>query len=183
MYFHREARLIYLAHPRTASTSTAEGLQALGFELMHSHHGQLRCLPIVPGYRLQREHWHAVTCIRNHFDVAVSWVWRRTHGRPNAWNRDTFEWALTRPVNRWIGERTMLHLHVDDADEVLRYEEFPESLYDVLERFGLPRVKLNRQAQGRGRDGRSYREYYDDASREYIEKRFGKEMERLGYAF
>lgn len=150
---------------------------------MHYHHGQLKCLPIVPGYRLHRDHWTVFTCIRNHFDVAVSWVWRRTRGQGWPWGREKFEWALTFPVNRWVGENTFYHLHADDADEILRYEEFPDNLYEILNRFNLPKVSLGRYSESRGNDGRSYRDFYTDDGVAYIQNRFGDEIRRFGYEF
>ena len=180
MYFHGGAKVIYLAHPRTASMATADALLEIGFKLLHEHHGRLNSLPIVNDLGTMREEWKVFTVVRNHFDAAVSWIFRRTQGR-RAMNRDLFEWALTPPVNRWVAERTMWERHSSCVDEVLRYENLQEELNRVLSCAGLPAVTLRRRNAGVGREGRHYSEFIGSDTRQYLEKRFGEEMRRFQY--
>ncbi len=181
MYFHREARLIYLAHPRTASIATADALQKIGFEMMHEHHGRLRCLPIADEPNL-RTNWYAFTVVRNHFDTAVSWVFRRTHGRREI-TKEVYEQMLTSPGNRWVELHTMWHLHSNDADFIIRYENLEEELNCILQSAHLPKVELKKKNVSVGRDGRHYSEFYNSQTRDYIENRFGNEIRRFGYEY
>ena len=175
MYYHRDARLIYLAHPRTASNATVEALLSIGFKTHERHHGGI-C------DAMERKQWYVFTTVRNHFDTAVSWVLRRTRDR-RGWSREIVEWALTEPVNRWVWESEMWGLHGHDSDEVLKYETLQGSLNALLNRFDLPSVELPRKNETQHRRGRHYHEFFDEDSRAYIEERFGEEMKRYGYKF
>jgi len=175
MYFHKAAKVVYLAHPRTASTSTAEALLAIGFEQLGEHHSTI-------DLRFNDRQWRVFTVVRNHFDAAVSWALRRTKGKRPI-TPQVLEWALTPPVNRWLPGDTMWHLHSDVADEILYYEDVDEELNQFLARADLPPVTLDRKNESTGRDGKHYSEFFDNASRWYVENRFAQEMRRFEYEY
>lgn len=187
MYIHASARAIYLAHPRTASNATVAALREVGFEKAgppSDHHGRLwdGSTPVTPE---TRSDWLVFTAVRNHYDAAVSWLMRnsvgremlRTHSRTEA-----FRTVLSNG-NRWVRERSLWWLHSDDADRVMRYEQLEQDLAEVLAELGLPAPQLPRVNVTDERAARPHREFYDEAAREYVAGRFGREMEAFGYEF
>ena len=188
MYIHRDAGLIYLAQPRTASVATSTALKHVGFEKMEppsDHHSRLYDEGSPATGFNQKSRWHAFTTIRNHWDIAVSWVFRKFStrgGEPPEWNREAFEFALG-PDNRWVREDEMFWLHADDADEILLYENLEPGLNSLLSRFGLPEVSIPRHNISHERGGRHYSEFYDRESRDYIADRFSGEIEYYNYFF
>jgi len=76
--------------------------------------------------------------------------------------------------------------HLDDqlcVDYVIRYEALAEGLDEVCRRVGIPSVELPRLKAGLRTQGRSYTEYYDDASRETVARRHHRDIELFGYTF
>lgn len=196
MYYHREKRLVFLAHPRTASVSTARALQAIGFEkLGGDHHMRLWTegrkrpahLPDPKPWgetlvnRENRDTWTVFTTVRNHFDTAVSWIFLKARGNPIEWSVETFQRALD--YNHWVEPNRMFGLHLDDADIVLRYECLESQLRILLGAHGLELGPLPRMNTSQARAGRPYRAFYRAPTREYIEERFSQEMSELRYAF
>lgn len=132
-----------------------------------------------------RAEWTVFTTIRNHFDAAVSWVFRKYKtrgGEPKEWNVEAFDLALGE-ANRWTTEDRMWGLHGDDADVLVRYETLDEGLAAVCEGAGVTAPTVARHNVSRHRDGRPYQEFYDNDTRAYIERRFGTEMQELSYSF
>lgn len=186
MYIHREARVIYLAHPRTASVATATSLLHVGFcklEPPSDHHSRLwdQGTPVTPENRSQ---WTVLTTIRNHWDAAVSWAFKRFKtrgGEPHLWGLAAYHCAFE--ANHWVQPDRMWWLHADEADVILRYETLEEDLGRALASCGVRMPTLIQHNVSRNRRGRSYREFFDDDSRGYIGDRFASEIERFGYAF
>jgi hypothetical protein len=81
MYVHEDRKLVYLAHPRTASNATVAFLKTCGFvKALHpavaDHHAQLG-----PPVTLKNRHeWTVATTVRNPLDTVVSWLF---HEREN----------------------------------------------------------------------------------------------------
>lgn len=187
MYIHHDAQLIYLAHPRTASVCTATALKKVGFKKMEppsDHHSQLwdRGTPVT---RETRDGWTVFTTVRNHWDAAVSWAFKRyyRHGmNPDPpWGPEAFDYALDWHANRWVKEDTLWHLHAPDADLIMRYENLDDDLASVLGDAGGDVPELVPHNVSREREGAHYAECMTDEGREYIGDRFAAEIERYGY--
>jgi hypothetical protein len=69
------------------------------------------------------------------------------------------------------------------VDFVIRYERLTDDLAEVCQRVGLPPVTLPRLKAGLRKEGRSYRDYYDDASRALVAERHHNDIRLFGYAF
>jgi len=118
MYASQERKLIYLAHPRTASLATAELLLSMGFEMIkgkNSHHSTLfeEGSPVTEE---NRHEWKVFTAVRNPWDVAVSWCLRGMHPirQPKTpWSPDIFKAGL---ITDWVKENALFWLHLADAD-------------------------------------------------------------------
>lgn len=203
VYYHPEKRLIYLAHPRTASVATANTLKRVGFEKWGGDH-HLRLWehsapraahlpdPRPNGSELvtkdNRRDWTVFTVVRNQWDTAASWVFRRfktwTHPEFNLKNlRTALEYNYWVDVDLPIGECRFWGLHSDDADEILRYESLDTDINQLLVRFGLPTISIVRFNVSKHRRGRSYRELHSEETRRYVAEQFSEEIERFGYGF
>jgi len=163
MYTHEGAKLIFLANPRTASTSVAKALMEIGFERKGTHHSG--------GHR---DGFLRFATTRNHWDAALSWV--LAHNFPMS--IDSLERAMN---NEYISENEMWSFH--DPEVVIYYESIEDELGCILSTVGLPTVKLPWENVSANRKGRHYREFYTDETRDYIYNRFREEIERLGYEF
>ena len=67
------------------------------------------------------------------------------------------------------------------VDMVLRFEELPDCIHQFRGKLGLPPAEMPHiNITQRKPD---YREYYDDESRELVERIFAEDLERFGYGF
>lgn len=69
------------------------------------------------------------------------------------------------------------------VDRVLRYEDLASELGSVWTSLGLPGSPDLPHAKGGLRPRASYREYYDDATRERVAELFAAPIQDLGYTF
>lgn len=69
------------------------------------------------------------------------------------------------------------------VDFVMRYERLGEDLAEMCGRVGLPRVELPHLKSGMREGGRSYADYYDDASRAIVAARHRNDIRLFGYEF
>lgn len=188
MYYHERARLVYLAHPRTASTATAEALKRVGFTrpVPGGHHAELY-YPQSPVTEETRSEWTVMTTVRNHWDAAVSWAAQRNASAQCdvlPWPRSLFVEALDPQHNSWVRKRQLYWKHLRHADIVLRYETLAEDLKHVLSIAGLYMPFLARDNISRSRHwGAHYSLYFDNETRDLIGLRFRDEIRRLNYEF
>ncbi len=193
MYLHHEAKLIYLAQPRTASKSTAEALQSVGFvdntgRVCASPSG-LHHLTIGESKLDIGTEWTVFCTVRNHWDTVVSWACNLAGGLGYA-DASELDWSLKRIREvadncPWIGECTLWHRHLRDANALVRFETMQGDLSRILAGGGLtmpplphvdePTVSL--------RAGRHYSEFLNDDTANYIADRFAEEIERFGYEY
>ena len=173
MYVHKDAKLIFLANPRTGSTSVAKALMDIGFKQLGPHHSTMKDTGVDYG-------WTTFAVVRNHWDAAVSWVFGKHLGeyKDLDFTIGTFEFALD---NEYVTEHEMWGYHKPDL--LVRYEFLELDLDIVLHTLGLGPVKLPKENVSKARNGRHYREFYTDETRDYIGNRFKGEIERLGYEF
>lgn len=186
MYVHAEKKLIYLAHPRTASSSTADALMKIGFGMcgQKGHHMTLQPKVLVGRYGVPREEWTAFTTVRNHWDIAVSFAWTRNDVQKTLpFTVEHFKEALGHAWYRT--EHEMFALHVEDADIILRFEGIQDNLNTFLTRRGLGPVALPHihEEWSEKRGGPGYRRFYTDETRAYIADKFYDEIAKFGYTF
>lgn len=187
MYVHPEAKLIYLAHPRTASTSTARALTepSIGFLRPNDgHHARLHPQRLLKKYGAPREKWLAFTTVRNHWSIGVSFIHVRNTAivNPDIFRIEDFEKALQAC---WYRQDHEMYAHHKDADVFIRFENVEEQVNTILRLAGLGPVKLphvfKEWVDRRG--GPGYRRFYTNETRDYIYNRFKDEIERFGYEF
>ena len=69
------------------------------------------------------------------------------------------------------------------VDFVVRYERLTDDLAEVCRRVGLPPVALPRLKAGLRKEGRSYRDYYDEDAKAIVAERHHNDVRLFGYAF
>jgi hypothetical protein len=185
MYVHPDAKLIYLAHPRTASTSTGKALKEIGFiNSPEGHHARLHEKRLLNKYGAPREKWLAFTTVRNHWCIGVSFIHVRRPDfvSPKVFKIEDFEKALDKC---WYREDHEMYAHHKAADVFLRFEDVENQVNTILRLAGLGPIKLPhifKEWQDK-RGGPGYRRFYTDETRDYIYNRFKDEIERFGYEF
>jgi len=180
LYWNDEARLVFLAHPRTASRSIANALRLqCGFKSGGNHHAA----PI------GKDDYTKFTVVRNHFDTLVSWWFfimsERKHDPkpfdkdfiPYLWNYSRYGYGKLFPI-----EHRLWGLHSAAADYVLHYETLLADLNGVLTTKGLGVESLT-HVHDRSRNGTPYEPMYDTATRRFVEDWFAEELEELDYSY
>jgi hypothetical protein len=170
MYLHKEAKLAYLANPRTGSTATAEALMKIGFKKVGTHHS---------GHPSSSWAYVTFAAVRNHWDAAVSWVFGRHLGQYKdlKFTVETIEFALN---NEFISADKMWGYH--EPRLTMRYER-PTDLGCVLATAELRIDRLPQRNVSDVRKRRHYREFHTDKTKDYIYNRFKTEILRLGYEY
>jgi hypothetical protein len=197
MYIHDEKKLAYLAHPKTASISTATALKEVGFRRFQGHHSKINCRNS-PINEDNRHEWTTFTTVRNHYDLVISWtayyVGIASTGDQRYEKLAKIGWTLDEPfslrafelaleeASAYVTDRLFGH-HIDDADYLLHFETLQEDLDLLLKARGLKSPQIRQLNVTPQRKGRHYSYFYTDETREYIGKRFAKEIAELGYSF
>ena len=177
MYIDRERKMIYLAHPRTASTATAAFLQTIGFEPSHGHHSMMWS-PGCPITEDERGEYEVFTTIRNHYDTLVSWF--HVYLDTALTELPIIEASFYRSLDpKYVKPHSLWWMHMPDADVILRYETLDEDLSLLL---GLD-VEVPFKNVSRRRGDKHYSAFYSERAREHAEARFSEEIERCGYDF
>jgi len=129
MYVHRKANVTFLANPRTASRSTAEALLSVGFIMDGSHHS----------FDASRARGLIFAVVRDEAETLRSWG-RHFRIDPDDTERILDLLERTRPIIP--GWTEGLFPHAARATVVLAFSDLERELNELLEGFGLPRVKL-----------------------------------------
>lgn len=186
MHIHTEKQLMYLGHPRTASTSTGIALETVGFvQVLNDPHLRIKDLP---NWRrkalgmMDLKDWAIFTTVRNHWDAAVSWaIPRNDKPLPEEFTVDYFRKGLDEP---WITEHELYSWHSHDATYFLRFEQLEVYLGYFLALRGLDPVSLGYFNDWRYRRlDREYRDFFTPETEDYVRIRFKEEIARFGYTF
>jgi len=157
MYEHAEKKVIYIAHPRTASSATGHILLKMGFKILGDHH------QVIPE-RITGEHL-VFSTVRHPLDVFVSWY----HNKKREQNSFK-EWL---PIfihdchyisnGLFYGQKYCTH--------VIHFETLQDDFDAVCNDAGFrPRTIPHRNvSKGRRSD---YLSYYDNELLELVLKRF-----------
>lgn len=188
MYKSSRHQFIYLAHPRTASTATANaiagkcipGTKVAGAQ---HHEGLGRRLP----------GWVVMTTVRNHFDTLTSWYfygkksfpldidfiyWLFAYDPPEPAPGSQRSFRSSRYFPTW---GKLWGLHSPWATHLLRYENLTADLNAALAEAGARPVKVPLNNVSKYRNGARYQDIIGPETRAFIEREFGEEMEELGY--
>lgn len=190
MYFHLQKKLLYLAHPRTASRATRDTLlEQAGFEQLTRHGSRRDDLPhhitteeIRAKTDFDPEEYTVFTTVRNHWDAVLSWYYHLRvpdHGFEPSW-LDQF----LHKNDIYLPEHGRLwELHRRGADVIMRYENLQQDLNDLLWANGIEPVELKEVGTTDEKAGKHYSEFYDAKMRHAVGSLFSKEIKELGYEF
>lgn len=161
-----KGKLIFLEHPRTASTSMRTALQKIGGKTKSRH---TLFLP-------ERNEMIACT-VRNPFDVLVSW-WLIIGAR---YGFKTFKDFVRRCDNDFMVKQGNLFYFAHHAHFILRFENLQNDLDRMLDRLRLARVQLP-HLNGTSKK-LSYHNYYDPETIKIVAERFRSELLAFHYSF
>lgn len=169
MYANYSRRMVFLAHPRTASRATRDLLiEQFGFHREAQHHQHLERHPGCG--------WTVFTTIRNHYDAWASWYYKSGNGA--RMSAALVAKMIEEKSRYWPDPDRLWSLHSGVADVILRYETLEADLSEVLgDPVELPRVG------GQNRNGREYREIITPSAHAYIGTRYAEEIHEYGYGW
>jgi hypothetical protein len=167
-------KLAFIGHPRTASRATARALKRAGCDDIGNHHD------VVKG-EYDKE---IVACtVRNPFDIVVSWYFNWHYDergkRHRACEFDTWVMGGCKSVDYMKASTYFYGLR--HANRVLRFETLEADLERLMLDCGLEPVAT--EPYGVLKRDRDYRVYYNDRTRDAIEKKFARDFELTGYKF
>lgn len=168
MYIHQEKKVAFIAHPRTASSTTGYHLLQLGFEIVRDHH-------YTDNKHLIGMHIVSAT-VRDPFDVLVSWYFNQ--------NREQGTFKKWLPVFldgcAHLQGGTMFP-GLKYCSHVMRYELLQDDFDDLMAISGFPQTTLTHRNVSKGRSGDYMRYYRDDAIRQMVVDRFRQDFIDLDY--
>jgi hypothetical protein len=184
MWVHPKKQMCFLANPKTASTATYLALEILDFE----YYGNQHCTPDRSKWDYWREinnDWTIFCTIRNHYDVMVSWFFHNIRKPGLHFYGQSFETFLYEYVKwqNWFRDGKMYWERNPWCNKILRYEALQKDFDQLLIAHNFPIIKLEIHNASKNRKGQNYRDFYSDATKEFMEEFFGDEMEELGYSF
>jgi hypothetical protein len=193
MYVHERARLIYLAHPRTASRSTVRALSMQGFvHVGREHHDRLSAgyapekMSTRPALRealdeflvwKERGSWDVATTVRHHVDALVSWAFYLNSAPVPSF----LEYLTDREAKYFPEPDSLWSLHGTVSNTILRFEDLEADLTDWLIGRGLQHVRLPYENAGTRRRGRPWQEVATEEFTSAVVERYGDEMKGLDY--
>ncbi len=159
-------KLIYLEHPRTASTSMRTALQKIGGRTKSRH-----------TLFLPERGEKVMSVVRNPFDVLVSW-WLIIGERQGF---QTFKDFVTNCKDPFMVQRGNLFYFAHHSQYILKFENLQADLDRVLSGLRLPHVELPHLNGTVKRVG--FRSYYDPETIKIVAKRFRSELLAFNYKF
>ena len=182
-------RLVFIAHPRTASRSIRDTLKRIGAKEAAGHH------PIAPKILENEKALGAsVGCvIRNPFDLLVSWYYQAEISRIRGVRcaspkrpQDPPSPVVPRTFNSWLKDslekkvwKNGLFFGLEFCDHVMRFENLQEDFNLWMKKCGMRDRKLGHV--GNSERSERYIRHYDEVSRLLVENHFSAELEVGGY--
>ena len=147
MYIHKEKKIAFIAHPKTASLAMGQTLLGMGFEQIGSHHQfkEIWCLK------------HTFSVVRNPFDLFVSWY----YSQPAKEGMTFAKWCHE------IIRRPSPYAYVNDiffglkfSTDVLHFENLQTDFDIFAKKVGLPQTELKRTNVSTRRAGCAFADCY-----------------------
>jgi hypothetical protein len=205
MYVDYENKVAFFANPRTGTRSIKEILtRQFNFVLVDSHHSTVISTPNSrwggQGQTLYNKHlrfggWKTFTVVRNHFDRVASF-WRLSHEeRMPDLKSDEDTTLMIRSITQLstnlkmgpTGGNPIGYMYYPwtcHATHVLKYENLEHELLPFLFEAGydisdlkVPHIGVTKMSS------RSYKDYFNERTRERLEKMCGWEMMMYGYTW
>ena len=169
MYLHEKMKVIFIAHPRTASSATSHLLLSLGFKVVADHHRIIR-------KAIQRDDLVFAT-VRHPLDVFVSWYCnkKREQASFSEWLPVFLEQATIMQDGLFPGTPHCTH--------ILKYESLQKYFTRFMIHAGFQEDQLEipyRNVSMR-RKGRPFMSYYTPKTIQMVTERFQDEFKQHGY--
>ena len=166
MYVHDSGKIVYIAHPKTASSSISHAMNESGeWEPLAGHH-EVRTAPIKEGVRV-------ISVIREPFDWYVSWYFH-------------YKWKEPFPkFLKWFLKTGNQHTRQGDffgleyTTDLLFFERLHEGLDALFDDLGLDRLQLQHRNH-QGREGRHWSEFFDQKSSTLLATERGELLKLYG---
>lgn len=169
----------FIAHPKTASSSTQRALRAMGAQMYGNHHDveEEWCRTILDAGGI-------VFCtVRNPYDIMVSWYFHYMKRRGNEY-REPFKTFLPQQLgnpNNYI--RKGLFYGAKYANKIVHFENLQEGFNDALDAAGMQAPTLEPFNISLNREERPYQGMYDEQLKSLVKYHFGSELAEFGYTF
>jgi len=177
MMYNERTKQLYLAHPRTASSSTERTLAMIDWEPICSPHSTIDKFEPYG----DADKYRVYTTVRNPWDLAVSLTIER-NDEPVNFKPSVEDFRRALDHEKWFTEDTMF-MHLKHANQVMRFETIEMGMWHT---FGIKMALRVANVHGEwkhSRLGLSYKDFYNGDTAEYIGKRFAREIDELGYQF
>lgn len=165
-------KMLFVAHPRTASTALRNALLGAGGKVVGMHHDMVEAL----------QDFHCgepvLSVIRNPYDVLASWWFVRTFDRANSKPLHEFIASFKDTKGNFCRNGRMFY-HTPHSDIIVRYEEMPSSLDKALSRCSVEPLQLETLNVTTGK--KPWRDIYYPRAVQAANERFGFEIEEHGY--
>ncbi len=162
MYFHFDKKVGFIAHPRTASSSTAHVLmQQMGFVIKGDHHA------FDPTWNLND--WEFFCTVRNPFDVMVSWFYNQKREKPfSRWLPEFLDGCQFLQGERmFFGQSACKH--------IIHFENLQDDFDRVMHDVGLPLMRLPLRNVS-ARESSSFMGYYNPRTAKMVTDRFRQDF-------
>lgn len=194
MYHLKDSKLLFLAHPRTASHSIREALKEAGARMVGGHHWPLQEL-VASNYNgiAQKGPWPPpsdffVLCtVRNPFDALCSWA--AYYGvTPTGQAGDIIEECLQKDYfHRGKGTRVTMYPFAHYATHVMRFESLTNEWNWLRHHLKLTQAPaaldhLTRR-QPKEKPAHYWRNMWNEEDRALIENRCAVELSQYRYAW
>lgn len=162
-----EYPVIFLANPRTASTSIGEALLSMGAQLEGNHHAPPAEIP---------EGTILAQTIRHHCDVLVSFWYKGGRGIP----LDKYVQMVLDGGHRYLGPDNFYSHWSCEPNFILRYETLDYEWQNFCLITGLPEVPLVQTPTNRPPNIK-WQSLFAPRLLNAVLERYREEMEELGY--
>ena len=206
MIVSHKYKFIYIAVPKTASTSLGTALQEycegeplISPKLLAKNpdfvqeketlppikkHMPARKIKKLVGPKIWKEYFK-FTIERNPFDKLVSYYFMKKSDEKHSCGNSFKEFVLNckNEVRNFPKGANIYSLKGEIAlDYIGHFETLEKDLDFICKKLGLPNLNLGRKKSG-FRPDRDYRKYYDEETKEIVSKHYAKEIEAFGYKF
>lgn len=159
--------VVFLANPRTGSTSIRNAILGHGGKQIDEHHD---CPEFIPAGHL------LVHTVRHHCDVLVSYWYKAQRSVPF----NDFVDSVLDGQNGWLWPNDFYNHWDHQPNYLLRYETLDHGWTELCLFAGLPDIKLERTKTKRPLD-RTWQSLFTKELYEKVVNRYKEEMERYSY--
>ena len=165
--FGEHHTIVFLANPRTASTTIGEVLVGLGGWQQGGHHDDAQVIP---------ENALIVQTVRHHCDVLASYWFKGQQGV----SLETFVETVLTGQHGWFRD-TGFYNHWDcEPNYTLRYETLDKDWFNLCSYAGLYHIRLPRTRTHRPLN-LTWQELFPVSLRDKVMTHYKTEMEEYGY--